>query len=319
MNGIAHRVHYFIVGYPTAKDNLIVFDMKRSEVDEKVMRRQGKLDAGHLYGEATYDNVTAQELKSLQENLIGSEDYGNLAKRLIDFLYEPLKNFIDVLRTQFGQYWLPEVPRWDSRKESLGSYCARTLWMSWSANNGQSWHNFLPTDRRTTIVGESILGKGFDEYLTKEDWERLKVSFNPDVPPSLALILLGKAHELEATGHTKQAFVKGVTALEIALYETYRRKKEEEKVSSLFERFFRLPLPAQFVVTARATGNCSEPDFGNTLKAIDIRNDIVHKGKFPQTGFEDPLQALMRTVAIFLGLEKFKTPKMLTGNVLSPP
>ena len=58
--------------------------------------------------------LTSSELKVIQDNAIGHEDYVAAGKRVVDFLYGPVSNFIAVLKFQYGQHWLPTLEPWDS-------------------------------------------------------------------------------------------------------------------------------------------------------------------------------------------------------------
>jgi hypothetical protein len=77
--------------------NFIIYDKKREEIDEKIMRLQAKLDAGQLWGEAKYAHASKAELTAVRENRISSEEYIALGERLVKFLSEPIGVFIDVL------------------------------------------------------------------------------------------------------------------------------------------------------------------------------------------------------------------------------
>src|SRR5437867_819923 len=93
----------------------IRYDGKRAEVDVEVMKLQGHLDGGQLWGECQYAHATTSELDAIRQDREGSDDYVELAKRVVDFLYAPLSAFIDLLRIQYGKYWLPVLQPWDSR------------------------------------------------------------------------------------------------------------------------------------------------------------------------------------------------------------
>jgi hypothetical protein len=152
-----------------------------------VMQRQAHLDGGHLRGEAQYSHVTKSELEDLRGSRLGSDGYVTLGKRIVSFLYPPVSSFIDTLRAQYGQYWLPELLAWDSRRESLGSYCATSLWLRWKETVDANWQRFEPTDRSQTIVVERLPRRGNEEYLTYDDWQRLQKTFSSDSTVNLPL------------------------------------------------------------------------------------------------------------------------------------
>lgn len=301
------------------KNGWIEYDGNRKEIDPAIMQRQAKLDAGHLRGEAIYVHVSPEELSAICENEIGSREYITLGKRLVDFLHEPLSRFIDLIRTQYGQYWLRELPPWDSRTQSLGYYCSTVLRISWS-DSGASWRNFRPTESEATFESSMLPGRGYSEYLTEEDWRRLQKSFTPSQQVSLALRLSGRAHELYDSGHIRESFVQGVTALELAMNDQMQRgSKGNEQISKSLSQFLTLPLPTQVSVLATVTGISKTIRLDGVLQAIDIRNKIVHEGYSPSEGNKHLLFTLLQGVAAFLGLDEHKTPVLEPTNALSPP
>lgn len=91
------------------KSGFIRFDRKQKKVDPATMKLQGKLDAGQLWGKARFVHVSSSEMDVIRTERVGSEEYISVAKRVIQFLHPPLKNFINLLRLQYGQYWLPDL------------------------------------------------------------------------------------------------------------------------------------------------------------------------------------------------------------------
>ncbi len=304
------------------KDEFIEYDSQKSEVDPVVMARQGKLEAGPLRGEAVFYNVMDEEVKAVQGNHIGSEEYVALGKRVIDFLRPPLSNFISVLRTQYGQYWLRELEPWDSRRQSLGSYCRSTLGLFW-CNDGNQWNHFSPTESSAALYVTKLPRRGFGEYLTKDDWEHLSSSFDPYETPSLATIILGKAHEFYDNGELKQSFVEGVTALEVALSEFVLRKlADEPQMSEDASRIFSDPskgVQEKFKLVSLISSSVSNEIYKKTLEAIKIRNNIVHRGDNSSISDETALQALFHVITVFLSDDEYKFPVLINGNMLYAP
>jgi hypothetical protein len=302
------------------KSGFIRFDRKQKKVDIGAMKRQGKLDAGQLWGQARFVHVSQTEMDAIKDDRVESEEYILVAKRIIQFLYPPLRNFINLLRFQYGQYWVPELNKWDSRRESLGSYCSTTLWLSWSENNGKSWKRFKPTDLSQTIKVEGLPGRGFAEYITKKDWNRIKKSFDPYQDTPIALTVLGRAHELSDTGNIRESFIQGVTALELAI-DTYTKKifSNNHETEKLLNHFESMPLKLKTLIIAKMVQSLPDDIIDKALSAIDIRNAIVHEGKHPDYQEKKNFSALLECTAIFIGLDEFKVPILFPGNHLSPP
>jgi hypothetical protein len=277
------------------------------------MRRQGKLNAGSLYGEAAFVNVTETELDVIKNNSVGSDDYISVGKRVIDFLYPPVSNFIDILRTQYGQYWLPEVPPWDSRKATLGTYCSSEFSLRWKINDNDEWQRFLPTEQGGFLTIGPLPGRGFKEYLTEEDWQQMKSKTDLYENPLLATIILGKASEFLDTGHLRQAFVEATTAIELAVHHYMKTRADALGLKSeVFNKFFDMPLVKQVAVICTTSKLVEADVLKGALQAIEIRNRIVHEGFLPHDHHQKPLRSLFSTVSLLVGVDH-KFP-VLTGQ-----
>lgn len=302
-------------------ESFIRYDKKRNEVDVEVMKRQDHLDAGQLWGECQYAHVTTAELKAVREDKESAEEYVELAKRIVKFLHAPVSAFIDLLRTQYGQYWLPELPSWDSRTQSIGSYCATTLWLEWREKADQPWRKFRPTQLSHTLTIQPLPGRAGEEYLTEEDWRRIQQTFSPVESVPLALRLLGRAHELRDAGHESEAFVQAATAAEVAVehFLATRTKNLPEDADSAVRQLLKLPLKSQVSILATSIASISQAVLDDALKAIDARNAIVHEGTKPYDPGRKTFLALLDCAKALLDLEELKTPVLYAGNELSPP
>lgn len=302
------------------ENGFIRYDFQRSEVDPSVMTRQGKLEAGPLRGEASFTDISDEELRAVKDNVVDSEEYIAIGKRVVEFLYLPLSNFISILRIQYGQYWLKDLPRWDSRYQSLGHYCSSTLGLLWS-EDGIQWDRFSPTEGHVMIFASMPARRGYREYLTKADWERLSNSFNPIEPPSLATKILGRAHEFYDSGELRQSFVEGVTALEVAISEYINKKlvHQPETLAAAYNilKDTKLGVQEKFTWISAVSGLISDEAFRTTIDAIRIRNDIIHRGFLPDTSCEMKIRALLDTAKVFLCLEELKFPVLTNSNMLS--
>src|SRR6266545_3321130 len=270
-------------GYVDDFGGFIRYDRKRSEVDVEVMKLQAHLDGGPLCGELHYAHTTTTELEAIRQDQVGSEEYVALGKRIVDFLFVPLSEFVELLRNQYGQYWLRELRPWNAETQSLGSYCAHTLWLEWREAENQSWRKFQPTIPTGVLTEPPLPGREWAEYLTESDWRCIQENFNPWQNMPLALRLIGRAHELRDLGHLKEAFVQAVSALELSIeYFLIARANEQSKDGrSAMNRLFDLPLKTQIWILATASSLVSQATLEDALKAIDARNDIVHEGKHP--------------------------------------
>lgn len=298
-------------------NGFIRYDTKRSEIDETVMKRQGKLEAGALHGQGVCVTFSTQEINAIKGNLIGHEDYIAAGKRVVDFLHKPISNLVALLKYQYGQYWLPEIEAWDSRRNTLGSYCSSTLHLQWCLKEDEEWENFLPTDKGETIA--ATLGD-FSEYLSKEDWDKIRTTADLNNDTSLASKILGRANELLDNEQLRQAFVEATTAAELAVYRHIKLKSNIIGIDEThLKQFFELPLIKQLAITTIISEVTSGELIKKALKAIEIRNKIVHEGFHPDATDTEALKSLFCIVAALLNI-RHKFPGLNSGsNKLDAP
>jgi hypothetical protein len=301
--------------------SFIRYDTQRTEVDEEIMRRQARLDAGPIRGEAQFVHVSNAELQAILEDRVGSSEYIELGRRIIEFLYPPLSTLIGVLRIQYGQHWLPELRSWDSRSQSLGSYCSSTFYLHWRDGEDSDWRKFQPTDLSQTIRAERLPGRGYAEYLTQDDWRRIQTSFSPKAQIPLALRVVGRAHQLRDSDHISEAFVQAVTGLELAIehFLNARATGLSKDTSELAHQLTGLPLKVQLSILAIATSLVPKATLDLALGAIDLRNKIVHEGATNDDPDRKMFLAIIECVKGLLDLGELKTPSLGNGNQLSPP
>lgn len=159
-------------------------------------------------------------------------------------------------------------------------------------------------------------GRGYGEYLSKEDWENIKSTSDLNAGPHLATIILGRANELLDAGHLRQAFVEAGSAAELAVNKYLLSKGEALGVSGAsIAQFFDLPLSKQIAITVTIARLSPKEVLSEALRAIDIRNKIVHEGKQPSDKDAGCLVSLMQVVATLLETEH-KFPVLTSSNRL---
>ena len=87
----------------------IKFSYKRREVDPKIIPTQAILDAGPLLGLLEIRGVAEEELTPLRENKVGDARYISLAKKVVKLLHPTVARFLNILRTNYGQYWIQDL------------------------------------------------------------------------------------------------------------------------------------------------------------------------------------------------------------------
>jgi hypothetical protein len=291
----------------------IRFDYERREVDCSIISTQAVLEAGPLFGIMEIQELSEEELRVITNNETGNEAYMRLGKRVIKLIYPPLRRFIEILRSNYGQHWIPNLGKWDSRRESLGNYCHSTLQLKWSLDNGKTWNPFEP-DKPSVIISLTIL-KDFSGYLTGEDWKALAKVVQSEYEPTIAGLLLCRAQQLLDQGSLKYAFIEGVSMIELAVSEFAKSSlKSSEILIDSVSSFWGLPLKTQMTIVAAMSGKVPKEDLENTVRAIDIRNKIVHEGLDPTPDLEGSLLGLLNTAAALVSGPKFRFLTASPGN-----
>ena len=302
------------------------WEQNGSQFDESIMRRQAKLDGGPLRGEMLID-VSGEEMASLLCNpkalnepfgQDAGEDpaYVSLGKRVINVLQPRLTNFINTLRNQYGQYWLEELSAWDSKRNTLGTYCSSVLHLLWWDEEARDWRRFLPTNSGSIVTAERPPGRGYEEYLTKEDWRHFQQSRCLD-NVSTEVQLLGNATRALDFGEYRQAFLEVMSALELAV--ARRLVSSGEMTKRAIQSFLNSERQnAQVAVVLLATG-AEGSEIEDTLQALKIRNRIAHEGYLPSAVEATALRNVMRTIQRLVGLDEIKSPVITFSNQLSAP
>jgi hypothetical protein len=302
-------------------DGHVRFKWNRREVDPSVIPRQAVLEGGYMVGWLKIE-VPDEELENLGKFSTGDPAYEVLGKRVVRLIRPPVNKLINLLRANYGQYWLREVREWDSRSNSLGSYCA-ILGLRWSLDSGKTWSEFTPTERFSEhfSVGRMSSDEEFRrELLTEDDWRELPNVVNGGYEPPLAAFILIRAYQLLEQGHLRQAFIEGVTALEVALDDYIKQHRGASKtLSGYLEQFQTLPLQTKVAAIAVISGLIPAGDVDETVAAYKVRNLIVHDGAHPSDSEEPKLSVLLRTAAALIPGPKFRFLRTHTQNMLSPP
>lgn len=287
----------------------------KREVDDDLISKQGILDAGSLFGLLKIRNLLPNEARAIQQNKTGHKDYEVVGKRAANLIYKPISKFIKVLRITYGQYWLKDLQKWDSREFSLGYYFNSIIQTKWSLDGGKTWSEFLPTriEAKENAEASTLL---YPEFLTENDWNELRTIVKSDYEPSAATEILARAHKLLKQERIKQALIEGVTALEIAVGEFVRRASKENKVvNDKIQSFWNLSLPAQIAVLGVISGANPLKDLESALHAIEMRNKVVHEGWIPPSkDAKKEISMLLKVVAALLPEPRLKFPSYDTRN-----
>ncbi|MDD3926782.1 MAG: hypothetical protein PHT33_09010 [bacterium] len=242
---------------------------------------------------------------------------------IIDIIQPAVSRVIDILRATYGQYWLREFEKWDSRENSLGSYCSSYLQMKWSLDDGAHWKDFIPGEK--IIYGIAVLHTDYSEYLDYNDWLELQKLIDDKYEPSLATHLVAQANNLMEHCNFEFALVTAVTAFEIAVEEYLRKAWEDkganEEISSLISAINKLSLINKVDLICVSLNDVSLDCIEHAKKAISKRNKVVHEGlRLPRTtDTKDKLRGLISVIDALLGLPKLRHPLANAGNAIGLP
>lgn len=297
----------------------IKYDSKRREVDPEIVPKQAVLDAGSLKGLLEIQGFSEEELVPLRENKVGHARYIALGKKVVKLICPPVSQFLSIIRTNYGQYWVPEFEAWDSRKRSIGGYCHSILRLQWSLDEGKTWSRFIPDLPVGTVGVQIYLDRSYSEFISQSDWREIALAIRKGYRPSGAALILARAHQLLDEGNLKHAFIEGVSALELALSEFARRDlRDDAHLSKEMKAFWNLPLSSQLVSIAIGRGKIPTEQVKDALKAIELRNKVIHEGWDPPDNTKTKLSALLEIVAGLLSGPKLRFPESNPGNAMRP-
>lgn len=300
-------------------NGFIKFDYVRREVDPEIIPMQAILKAGPLYGLLEIQDISKEELTALLENRAGDEIYVKLGKKVVNkLLYPPVAKFISIFHSNYGQYWIQELEKWDSREESLGHYCMYRLNLHWSIDNGKTWSKFKPNNPETRPIDFKIDFAPkmiFREYPTEEDWQELKKVVQEGYEPPLAATILARANHYLDQGNLRQALIEGVSALDVAIGEFFRQKLDSDTpLYSYISELRKMSVSARVITIATSLGKVSKRDIEYAVEAINMRNDVVHDGKDPPENAKDALYGLFNIIRELLSGPRCKFPSINPGN-----
>jgi hypothetical protein len=289
----------------------IVLDYRHEEVDVELMKKQGLLVAGSLYGQITLYDVPEDVIDLMRNRRFGEKKYVSLGKGVLKQVVPKVDRFLTILRCTYGQFWIPPFQSWDSRKGvSLGAFCLRQE-MKWSVD-GTAWEEFQPDIYKLSRVPPSVTKQDYREFLTQEKWEEIKTLCNSEYAPTNGATLFRQAQRLLYEGKVKYAFVEGVTALEAVISEFYRErlKGENELLSRISNMDRELGIGKILILVGVSNKNVNVADLKAAQKAVDVRNEIIHDGKFPAATDVPELLGLFRVILALLTDPKHSFPNL---------
>jgi hypothetical protein len=294
-------------------EGMVHFDFERHEVDPSIVPKQGRLDAGPLFGRLHLANVPRDVADALRQELIGDARYVAFGKSVVKSLHPVIERLIRLFRERYGQHWLKVLEPWDSRRLSLGAICLD--WnMSWSDDGGANWHPFKPD--KSVRSYEAIESTKFNEYLTQADWFDLKTAVEKGDDSSLATELVTNSHRLLSEAELRHAVVEAVSALEVAISDAVRAPiKGSGRLTESTASFLKdTPLKTRLVVAASFLGGAPAATIEDALAGIELRNRVVHEGFVPGQQNIKQIRAVLEVAAMLVPGPRIKFPVLCGSN-----
>ena len=95
-----------------------------------------------------------------------------------------------------------------------------------------------------------------------------------------------------------------------------RRLKHDNLLTSVINPLWDMALKAKMVAVASLAGVASDEDVKSAVRAIELRNELVHEGKSITEAEKPLLYALIRVTSGLLSEGPFKFPSIFQGNQL---
>ncbi|MGE4536164.1 MAG: hypothetical protein AB7D37_03710 [Desulfovibrio sp.] len=276
---------------------------------------QACLDAGPLFVKLTLNDYSKDGLNAIVNSDTETEAYFQFSKQVIKLIYPHISKLTSILKYRYGQYWILDFDKFDSRKSSLQRYCTQYLHLHWSSDSGNTWNLLNPGLLVPEISPTACAEHEFQQYITKNDWIDLKSKFSENIDIREFYIFLIKAHRSFSSNNITQALIEAVQALEFSI-NIYLKHKISElgEMASSIEAFNSLSLTPKAAAVLCLTGKFSEQTIKDVLKCIRLRNAIVHEGT-EQNEIENSVKvSLLSAIPMLLGIENQKFPRPNIGN-----
>ena len=326
----------------------IVFDESIGELSIDNIQKWGRIDGGPFFAllelfSVSNDLINILEMKSPEYET----HYISFEKKIIKLFYPPVRRFFEILRSYYGQYWLPEIVEWDSRLETTNSYLNRHGFPHWSIDNGKTWKSL----NSGILVGKVLRVRAqsdFLEFITEDDWVNIAKMVQRDHEPPIALSVLSKAIMLYDRGNIRSSLIYAVTALESAIDDSFINllksinfKSDLQAISLLerisillsvgdlsdintnekhierFSHYFKKNISkGKRLQILQSLLSIPDVNIESCKTIINLRNDIVHKYKELPDDISENFNHFLHTFRYLYPCNSLKFPFPNPGNKL---
>ena len=288
-------------------------DKKMEELKDELIEKHGKLESGPLFLKLSYtieitdeQKIIARDAEWKSGKCNNINDYEELGKNIYNLLYDKISVLVYTLKYKFGQYWIDDFPYWDSKDESLGHYF---LMLQARYCIDDKFYKFVPNHPSATLTAKMSGEKEFLELITKDDWLSLQKKDFLNINSGLEYLAKSATSYYEK--ELRNAFIDACIALELILSKLFTKFQQEN-----LQCFFDTPRKVQLCVIANLVlKDLSDTIISNACKAIDKRNDIIHRGYIPKSEDEKYYIDLIKVIKKLFG-DTIKTPHKNLGQVL---
>lgn len=293
-------------------------NFSRKEIRKDEISRQGLIEGGPLFGEVELPGVFPFMLLTIDYE--DKSELQKIVKSIAKLISKETQKILDVLRYNFGQYWIIDNIDWDSRQYSLGYYCKNVLNLSVFDDTTDKWMDLEPNESVATLTMNSVVPIDTTEYLTEQNWIKLKELIYTNHTPSFAQRQLVKAFMTLDTKDIVKAFIDSVTVLEIALDQYFKSiSAKSEKIGKQLNRFKEFGNKEQLSMIFADKKEILVKDLEDSIDAIEIRNKIVHEGHIPKNEDVSKVRALLKLNSIIINEPISYLVSHTTANTLDSP
>jgi hypothetical protein len=286
-------------------DGLVTFHQRRTEVDRDIVGRQGWVESGNAQAELQM-HVATTEVGSLCSGSIPNPSVVPIAERVVKTIDAPLSRLVDILRINYGQYWLSRWTGWNPSKQSLGSFCFHLRLRVTS--DGKEAVPVIP-DMPQSFGQPRIVAASFQDYMRPDDWAKIQELVRADYSPTTAVRVIALAHHLLEEGNLRHALVEAASAVELAIPEgIHAHYAGRTIVLQQLGAIANMKLKPQIVAVAAQARHIGEDLVQSAVEAVDLRNAVVHEGKEIGREAEPLVRALLAFAQALLATVPIKCP-----------